>query len=298
VVATTSAVARLVGDGRLALDAPVQRYLPAWTGGGRGAVTVRHLLTHTSGLPAWRPLYKEAPSPAAALALVYATDVDTVPGVRYLYSDLGAILLGEVVARVSGEPLDAYAARALFAPVGMRDTRFRPAPAERARIAPTEYDPWRQRHLRGEVHDENAHALGGVAGHAGLFSTADDLVRLARMYLGGGELDGRRVLDAAVVAEFTRRQDPAVSHRALGWETATGQNSAGRALSAAAFGHTGFTGTSLWIDPERDLFVLLLTNRVNPTRQNVKIGGVRTRLADAVSAALGASALPPSHPAR
>jgi beta-N-acetylhexosaminidase len=210
---------------------------------GRGPAARRSRCATSSptraACPAWRPLYKEATSPAAALALVYATDVDTVPGVRYLYSDLGAILLGEIVARVAGERLDAYASRALFAPLGMRTRGSCPPEAERARTAPTEYDPWRQRHLRGEVHDENAHALGGVAGHAGLFGTADDLVRFARLYLGGGELDGRRHLDARVVAEFARRQDSLVSHRALGGRPATGQNSAGRALSTTAFGTPG-----------------------------------------------------------
>jgi CubicO group peptidase (beta-lactamase class C family) len=143
------------------------------------------------------------------------------------------------------------------------------------------------------VHDENAFALGGVSGHAGLFSTGHDVARFARMYLNGGTLDGARVLDSATIARFTAVQDRALSHRALGWETPTGSNSAGRRMSARAFGHTGFTGTSMWMDPERDLFVVLLTNRVNPTRQNTRIGRVRTSLADAVVDLL-ARATPPS----
>jgi CubicO group peptidase (beta-lactamase class C family) len=163
----------------------------------------------------------------------------------------------------------------------MRETMFRPGTALRPRIAPTEIDPWRQRHLRGEVHDENAFALGGVSSHAGLFSTADDLTRFARMYLNGGTLDGTRVLDAATIAQFTKVQDLALSNRALGWETATGTNSGGHLMSASAFGHTGFTGTSLWIDPEKDVFVLLLSNRVNPTREHRGITDVRITLADA-----------------
>ena len=272
----------------------MHRYLPRWRGERKAGVTVRHLLTHSSGLPAWRPLHKEATSPDDALALVYATEPDTAPGARYLYSDLGAILLGEIVQQVTGRPLDAYVAERVFAPLGMRDTRYRPPAADLARVAPTEFDPWRGRQLRGEVHDENAAALGGVAGHAGLFGTAHDLARFARMYLGRGALDGGRVLDAAVATRFTVRQDSALSHRALGWETPTGQNSAGQRMTPRAFGHTGFTGTSLWIDPGRDLFVLLLTNRVNPTRQNTKIGAVRSRLADAVVAAAGGHASPPS----
>jgi CubicO group peptidase (beta-lactamase class C family) len=143
-------------------------------------------------------------------------------------------------------------------------------------------DPWRQRHLRGEVHDENAYALGGVSAHAGLFSSGSDVARLARAYLGGGVLDGARVFSAATIRQFTTVQDSAFSNRALGWETPTGNNSAGHLMRRPAFGHTGFTGTSIWIDPANDLFVVLLTNRVNPTRANTKITRVRQALADAV----------------
>lgn len=287
VVALTSVMMQLVAEGRVNLDAPVQRYLPAWKGAHKELVTVRHLLTHSSGLPAWRPVYKEATDAAAAMRLVYDTPLDTLPGVRMVYSDLGAILLGEVVRTVTGERLDAYAATHVFAPLGMRDTRFLPPTSELGRIAPTEVDPWRQRHLRGEVHDENAYALGGVSAHAGLFSTGDDLVRLARAYLGGGTLDGMRVFDAATIRLFTTVQDSSFSNRALGWETPTGNNSAGHLLTRPAFGHTGFTGTSIWIDPSRDIFIILLTNRVNPTRANVKIARVRQAVADAVAGAVG-----------
>jgi CubicO group peptidase (beta-lactamase class C family) len=167
----------------------------------------------------------------------------------------------------------------------MRETMFLPPASLRPRIAPTEVDPWRQRHLRGEVHDENAAFLGGVSSHAGLFSSAADLSRFARMYLNHGSLDGVQVLDSAVISRFTAVQQPSLSHRALGWETANGTNSGGHGMSPHAFGHTGFTGTSLWIDPDRDIFVLLLTNRVNPTRANTRIGGVRIALADAVMGA-------------
>ena len=283
VVALTSAMMRLVDEGRVDVDAPVQRYLPEWTGEGKERVTVRHLLTHSSGLPAWRPLYKEAAGPAEAAALVLATPLDTVPGARMLYSDLGIILAGKIVERVTGEPLDEYVRTRIFEPLGMTSTIYRPPASLLERIAPTEFDPWRQRQPRGEVHDENAYALGGVAGHAGLFGTARDLARLARAYLGGGSLDGVRLARPETIARFTARQDTALSHRALGWETPTGANSAGRFLSSSAFGHTGFTGTSIWIDPERDLFVVLLTNRVNPSRQNLRISRVRVALADAVA---------------
>lgn len=296
VVGTTSAMLQLVAEGRVALDAPVTRYLPEWRVSGADAITVGRLLTHSSGLPAWRPLYKEASDSTSALALALATAPDAAPGARYLYSDLNAILLGRIVRAVSGAPLDRYLATRVFAPLGMRDTGFNPPAAERARIAPTEFDPWRQRQLRGEVHDENAAILGGVSGHAGLFSTGADLARFARAYLAGGTLDGSRVFDAATIAAFARVQDSTLSRRALGWETPTGGNSAGHYLTRSAIGHTGFTGTSLWMDRERGVFVLLLTNRVNPTRANTGIGGVRVALADRAMRTLGFAPVFPSPP--
>lgn len=295
VIGTTSAVLQLVGAGRVDLDAPVVKYLPEWSATGASAVTVRQLLTHSAGLPAWRALYKESDTPEEAVRQVFATAPDTVPGVRYVYSDLGFILLGKLVERVSGSTLDRYDTQHIFTPLGMRDTRYLPPEQWRSRTAPTEQDPWRQRKLRGEVHDENAHRLGGVSGHAGLFSTARDLSRFARMYLQYGQLDGVRIFDSATVAAFVQVQKPSVSRRALGWETPTGGNSAGKRLSPMAFGHTGFTGTSIWMDPSRGVFVLLLTNRVNPTRENRKIGAVRTALADAAMAAL-MPALPAGSP--
>ena len=286
VVGLTSAVMQLVEGRRLDLDAPVQRYLPAWTGPGKDRVTVRHLLTHTAGLPAFRQYYKEAASPAEARRLFFETPLDTAPGARTVYSDIGAWLLGQVVERITGSSLDRYLAARVFAPLAMRETMYNPPRALRPRIAPTEIDPWRGRHLRGEVHDENAFALGGISGHAGLFSSASDLARFARAYLSGGQLDGARVFRSATISRFTRRAD-AGSSRALGWDTATGSNSAGTRMSPSAFGHTGYTGTSLWIDPANDVFVLLLSNRVNPSRENTKIGRVRVALADAVMGALG-----------
>ena len=294
VTGMTSAMMLLTEAGKVDLDAPVSRYIPEFRGPNKDRVTVRHLLTHSSGMPAWRPLYKETYSPAEARALAIATPLDTLPGVRMVYSDLGAIILGQIVERVSGETLDQYLAKHVFDPLGMTATGYKPSPSLLPRIAPTEYDPWRQRHIRGEVHDENAYGLGGVSGHAGLFSTGHDVARLTRMYLNGGVLDGKRFVSAATIAKFTTVQDSALSNRALGWETPNGANSAGRLMKRPAFGHTGFTGTSIWVDPSRDLFVILLTNRVNPTRQNLRIGGVRTALADVVVRVLdrGASTSP------
>ncbi len=286
VVATTSGIARLVDEGRITLDAPVVRYLPEWRAPGADRIRVRDLLTHSSGMPSWRPLYKESETREAAIALVLATGPDTVPGARMVYSDLGAILLGLMIERVSGESLDDYVQRTVFGPLSMTDTRFRPLASEMTRIAPTEFDPWRQRLVRGEVHDENAVRLEGLAGHAGLFSTAADLARFARMYLNSGTLDGAQILSPATISAFTAHQNPALGNRALGWEKPTARNSAGSLMSTGAFGHTGFTGTSLWMDPERDVFVLLLTNRVNPTRQNLRIAAVRRAVADAALGSL------------
>ena len=298
VIGTTSAMMRLVGEGRVALDAPVQRYLPQWTVPGAERVTIRHLLLHTSGLRAHRPLNTETSDAAGARALVYATPLDTVPGARTLYSDLGIILLGEVIEHITAEPLDAYLRRSVFEPLGMRETMFRPPAELLPRIAPTEVDPWRGRHIRGEVHDENAFRLGGIAPHAGLFGSAHDLARFARMYLNHGTLDSARVLDSAMVALFTRVADRSFSTRALGWDTPDGRNSAGSLMSGRAFGHTGFTGTSIWIDPASDVFVLLLTNRVNPSRANMRIAAVRRAVADAAMSVMRASPplSPPSWP--
>jgi CubicO group peptidase (beta-lactamase class C family) len=282
VIGTTTALMQLWAAHRVDLDAPVQRYLPEFVGPHKELVTVRHLLTHSSGMPAWRPLYKEATSPANAIQLLFQTPLDTLPGVRMVYSDLGAMLLGKIVERVSGEPLDVYVRRHVFAPLGMTSTMYRPPARLLARIAPTERDPWRGRLVHGDVHDENAYYLGGVSGHAGLFSSAADLARFARMYLEGGQLDGARIVTEAAIDTFTHVQDSTLSNRALGWEVPNGSNSAGHKMSARAFGHTGFTGTSIWIDPARDLFVILLSNRVDPTRDNPRLGPVRVQLADAV----------------
>jgi CubicO group peptidase (beta-lactamase class C family) len=286
VVGMTSAMMQLVESGTVALDAPVQRYLPEWTGPGKERVTVRDLITHRSGLPAFKQYFKLNVSPDSTLRLFFATPLDTTPGARMVYSDIGAILLGQIVERVSGEPIDAYLTRHVFAPLGMRDTRYRSDSSLLARIAPTEKDPWRGRHLRGEVHDENAAALGGVSAHAGLFSTAHDLERLARVYLNGGALDGARLARPATIQQFTTVQDSTFSSRALGWDTPGENSSAGHFMKRPAFGHTGFTGTSFWVAPQHDLYVILLTNRVNPTREHTRIGPVRVAVADAAMRAL------------
>jgi len=284
VVGLTTAMMQLVEEGRVALDTPAVHYVPAFRD---STVTVRQLLTHSSGLPAWKPLYERAHSREEMFALVDAEPLEVPPGTRMAYSDLGAIVLTQVVEHVTGQRLDRYLQAHLFRPLGMRDTRFRPPASWRSRIAPTEMDTtYRHRLVRGEVHDENAFAMGGVSGHAGLFSTAPDLARFAQMLLrnGGTEAPGHggtgHIVDSATVAEFTRVQDSTFSSRALGWDTPSKGSSAGDEMSARAFGHTGFTGTSIWIDPAKDLFVILLTNRVHPTRQNDQILRVRPEVAD------------------
>jgi CubicO group peptidase (beta-lactamase class C family) len=196
-----------------------------------------------------------------------------------------ALAYSLIVERVSGQRLDRFLQARLFRPLGMRQTRFRPPRSWLERIAPTEVDTtWRHRLVRGEVHDENAASMGGVSGHAGLFSAAPDLGRFAQFLLRegreGGERGDGRLIRAATIAGFTRVQQPDFSSRALGWDTPSENSSAGTRLSARAFGHTGFTGTSIWIDPERGLFVILLTNRVYPTRENNLIRDVRRHVAD------------------
>ncbi len=290
VIGMTSAMMQLVERGKVFLDAPVQRYLPEWRGPHKAEVTVRMLLTHTSGLPAFRAYDKITTNADSIAELMMAERLEALPGRRFVYSDIGAWLAGKIVERVSGQRLDRYLADHVFGPLAMRETMYNPPASLIPRIAPTEVDPRRGGKLRGRVHDERAYYLGGISAHAGLFSSGYDLARFAEMYLNGGELDGVRLFSAGTVAEFTAVQDSAMSDRALGWEKPDGTNSAGHYLSPAAFGHTGFTGTSIWIDPAQDLFIVLLTNRVDPTRNNHKIGAVRVTLADAVETVLGRGA--------
>lgn len=282
VVATTTLAMTLVDDGRLDLDKRVVDFLPRFRGDGRERVTVRQLLTHSSGLPAWLPLNLELKGPAAYLERLEKTPLEYEPGTKSVYSDLGLILLGEVLARVGGRPFERLVQARVLDPLGLRSTLYRPGPELLPRVAPTENDPWRGRVLRGEVHDENAFALGGVAPHAGLFSTAPDLARFAQMLLNGGVLEHRRVVSRRTLELFTRRLEPAGSTRALGWDTPGEGSWSSPLMSARAFGHTGFTGTSLWVDPERELFMVLLTNRVHPSRENKAILAVRREAAEAV----------------
>ena len=286
VVGTTTAIMLLFDQGKIDLDAPVSRYLATFSGGLKDQITVRHLLTHRAGLPAGRELWRIASTPAEARAAVLSSPIQCTPGNCYEYSDLGADILGFVAEAVSGEPLDTFLEREVFAKLGMSDTHYRLNVADVQRTAPTEIAPPRGYPLRGEVHDENAWALGGVAGHAGLFSTAADLSVFAQMLLDGGKYAGVRIIADSTVALFTRR---AAGHRALGWDTCEGHLGCGQYMSERAYGHTGFTGTSLWLDPDRQMFVILLTNRVYASRArrpSKVIADVRSDLADAAALAV------------
>jgi beta-N-acetylhexosaminidase len=303
VMVTTTSVMILVQQKRLDLDTPIARYLPEWSVATksdpdptwRARATIRNLLLHDSGLPAHRDFYKQAKGHDAVLALVLGEPLVHQPGTKVEYSDLGFILLGEIVQRLTGISLDEYAKQHIFAPLGMKESQFNPPRKLWPTIAPTENDvDFRKRLLQGEVHDENAWALGGVSGHAGLFSTAGDTAIFAQMILNGGIYAHHRILTRALIQEFTARQAIGDAARTLGWDAVTQPSSSGHYFSLDSFGHTGFTGTSLWIDPDRDLFVILLTNRVNPTRANEQIRQLRPAVHDAVMRALGLANQPAS----
>ena len=295
VVATTTLVAKLVeGDFAvpLDLDAKIERYLPEWAGGPnaewRHKVTVRHLLTHTSGLPAFKEYWRTSKGKQDTLARIFAEPLEYEPGTKEIYSDLGIILMAQIIERLTGRTLDDLAKSTIFSPLGMKDTMYRPAKKLWPQIAPTEIDnQLRHRLVQGEVHDENAFAIGGVSGHAGLFSTAPDLAAFCQMLLNGGVYAHQRILRRTTIAPFTTPQQLSGGTRTLGWAVPTEGGSSGHYFSAHSFGHTGFTGTSIWIDPDRQLFVVLLTNRVHPTREITKIQQVRPVLHDAVMKALG-----------
>ncbi len=294
VVTTTliAHVAEVGGGGRVDLDAPIERYLPEWASGPnpewRRKVTVSHLLTHTSGLPAHVDYYKTCKSEAEVVAKIMAEPLAAAPGEKEVYSDLGYILLGAIIERVTGRTLDSLAQEQIFAPLGMKDTMYNPTKGLLPRIAPTEKDgDYRKRLVHGVVHDENAFAIGGVAGHAGVFSTAENLAAFCQMLLNGGIYAHHRTLRRATIAEFTAPQALSGGTRTFGWAVPTEGSSSGHYFSKSSFGHTGFTGTSIWVDPEKELFVILLTNRVYPTRENHKIQQVRPAVHDTIMESLG-----------
>ena len=292
VTATTPSILKLVGEGKIGLDQPVGEILPEFgTEGQKAGVTIKRLLTHSAGFQDWIPVFLNATGERAYIEAFARTQPEWAPDTWVVYSDPSFITLGAVVQRVSGATLVEYAKREVFDPLGMTETMYTPPRSLRGRIAATETGngfeaekitgrtpvggPWRDGMIRGDVHDGNAwYGFGGIAGHAGLFGTAIDLFRYGRMWLNGGELDGVRILPGEIVAEaivtHTRYED-VTDVRGYGWRLLPPPGSpelnpdSGRGMSQRAFGHTGFTGTSLWMDPAYDLVVVLLTNRVHPT---------------------------------
>jgi len=294
VIATTTATMICYDRGLFKLDDKVAKYLPQFGVNGKGNVTIRNLLVHDSGL---RPDITRKPAsfdtvknkPQAVMNEIYNDSLVYPTGTKMVYSDLNFILMGKIIEKVTGMTLDKFCEKNIFKPLGMNSTMFNPPDSLVYRIAPTEFDNyWRHRQIRGTVHDETSALLGGVAGHAGLFSTAGDIAKLLQMLLQKGVYLGKRYIKASTVEMFVKRQSD-LSSRALGWDTKSKSpdySSAGHLFSSISYGHTGFTGTSVWTDPTRNLFVVFLTNRVYPTRNNHKIFRVRPEVHDAVIRAI------------
>ena len=286
VVATAASAMRLVDQGKLDLDAPVRRFLPRFSGGLKNRVTVRMLLDHTSGLKSYVPIYKKAGrSRAKMVDLLYAQPLVRSPGDSAEYSDLNAMLLGLLIESVSGTSLDRFAEAEVFGPLGMVETRFRPPASLRRRIAPAGI--WQGQPVPGDVNDQNAAAFGGVAGHAGVFSTGKDLARFAQVWLHEGLAPTGQWVSPTTMRQFLTR-GPRTGTRLLGWDSPelNGEEPSiyGTLITQSAYGHTGFTGTEIWIDPAHDLFLIFLTNRAFDPRTRDSVKGlklVRTELSDA-----------------
>ena len=282
VIATTAIAMILYERGVLDLEAPVAGIVPEFTGGDsrRQEITLHMLLAHSSGLPAYEKLYLRAHTREELLRAAFATPLTADPGTRAAYSDIGFIVLGAVLERLAEDTLDGFCQREILGPLGMAHTVFNPPPAWRSSIPPTADDrAFRGRVIQGEVQDENASVLGGVAGHAGLFSTVADVATFAHAMLSGG----RPILRPETISFFTRRNSsPEGTSHALGWDTPSSPSQSGRYFSGSSFGHLGYTGTSLWIDPQRELSVTLLTNRTWPDCKDQAIKEVRPRFHDAI----------------
>lgn len=284
VVATTTALMMLEESGQLDIDRTVSSYLPELNSPEKTGITVRQLLTHRGGFEAFAALWRTLRSREQFLDSINKRPLANPPGTKTVYSDWDFIILGLVVERITGATLDAFTAEHVFRPLGMNDTRFLPPAELKPRIAWTEVDSARG-HIHGDVHDPNAWAMGGVAGHAGLFSSARDLSVFCQMMLDGDAHNGVHLIKPTTIARWTARQGKE-SSRALGWDTPSPNSSAGHYFSPRSFGHTGYTGTSIWVDPEKQLYVILLTNRVDPTSANQKQAPLRRAVADAVQRAV------------
>lgn len=282
VIATTSLAMRLVTTGAIDLERPIGSRLRGWNHGDRGRIRVRHLLDHSSGLPAHVRLWEQGRGRGDYEEALEQVQLEAEPGTRAVYSDIGFMLLGFLIEDAGGAPLDAQMAR-LSSDLRLGDVRYLPPADWLVRTAPTEFDPWRNRLLIGEVHDENAAGLGGVAAHAGLFGTVPAVGCFARAVLRAlAANDPEASAALPLMHQFATRTVVPGSSRALGWDTMLVTSSCGVRFSPTAIGHTGFTGTSLWIDREQDLYVALLTNRVHPTRSNEAIRPIRPRVHDSV----------------
>jgi CubicO group peptidase (beta-lactamase class C family) len=296
VVATTAAMMLLVQRQQIDVDTLLGDLLPGFVvgrapGDAARKVTLRHLLAHNSGLPGYVELFRAATTPEALFRACLELPLEVEPGTRAEYSDPGFVLLGKALEVRTGEPLDSWLSREVLGPLGMSATGFCPAPALRDAIPPTEEDTWfRHRLIQGEAQDENASVLGGVAGHAGLFSNVADLLRYAAEIVNAGaEISPKgapNLFEAATVKRFTQRQEPEGSSRALGWDTPSANSSAGKHFSGHSVGHLGFSGCSLWIDLEAAVAIVLLTNRTLPDRKSQLIREVRPAFHDAIREAL------------
>ena len=290
VIATAPAIMQLVEKGKIRLQEPVANYWPEFKTHGKDLITVHQLLTHYSGLPAGFGLQPKWSGSSSALKKIAAENLASIPGTQFLYSDLNFIVLGELVSRISGKSLDVYCAENLYAPLGMKDTGFRPSESRHSRLAHTQYkkkEPGKK--LWAEVHDMTAFLMGGVAGHAGLFSTVDDLAIFAQTFLDGGAAKGARILSPLSVQKMTTPQNPPNKTvlRGLGWDIDSPIfSSRGELFPVGSYGHAGYTGTSIWIDPVSQTYILLLTNRVHPGGQG-DVVSLRSQIASCVAAALG-----------
>lgn len=285
VMAAAAMAMVLYERGILDLDAAVSAIVPGFKGAEKSAVTIRHLLSHTSGLPAYEKLFEKARSRQELIGAACHLPLSAEPGERVEYSDIGFIVLGEVLERLADEPIDTFCAREIFGPLGLARTGYRPPAEWHAHIPPTEDDrTFRHRVIQGEVHDENTAAMGGVSAHAGLFGSASDVARFAEWMQRGGA----PILRADTVRLFTSPQPVRSGYaRALGWDRVSQPSQSGRYFSASAYGHLGYTGTSLWIDPEREVSVALLTNRTFPNRESQLIKQIRPAFHNSVMEALG-----------
>jgi CubicO group peptidase (beta-lactamase class C family) len=285
VIASTTAAMLLEEEWRLDLDRPIASYLPEFDSPEKADITPRLLLTHRAGFEAFAPLYRDNSGREQYLSQINARPLRYAPGARAIYSDWSPIVLQLAIERITGQPLDVFTHERIFTPLGMTSTMFRPPETVLTRVAPTEIRPSTGTPLHGRVHDENAEAIGGVSGHAGLFGSAADLAVFAQMLLNGGYTGSGWLLRPETIARWTARKERDAS-RAYGWDTPSPGSSAGRFFSPRSFGHTGFTGTSMWIDPQKGLYVIVLTNAVNPTRRHTKHFRLRRDVADAVQSAV------------